>query len=62
MDEKQQASTPEEESSGLQEQSSQQQERYVPRPPWQVWGARIGLVLFILMLIMYYINMFRGGR
>jgi len=35
---------------------------YVPRPKWQIWLARIGLVLFIFVIIMYYINMFRGGR
>lgn len=35
--------------------------RYVPRPMWQVWAARIGLVLFILLLIAYYLTMFRGG-
>ena len=34
---------------------------YVPRPKWQVWAARIGLVLFILTLIAYYLNVFRGG-
>ena len=34
---------------------------YVPRPAWQVWGARIGLVIFVLFLVMYYINTFRGG-
>ena len=27
---------------------------YVPRPKWQVWGARIGLAVFILFLILYY--------
>ncbi len=37
-------------------------EGYTPRPAWQVWGARIGLVIFILMIIMYYINIARGGR
>ena len=31
-----------------------QESGYVPRPKWQVWGARIGLVVFILFLIMYY--------
>jgi len=35
--------------------------RYVPRPKWQVWAARIGLGLFILLLIGYYLNIFRGG-
>ena len=37
-------------------------EPYKPRPFWQVWGARIGLVLFILVVIAYYINIARGGR
>ena len=35
--------------------------RYVPRPAWQVWGARIALVLFILMILMYYLKIARGG-
>ena len=34
---------------------------YRPRPAWQVWAARIGLVIFIIILIMYYINISRGG-
>ena len=34
------------------------EEGYVPRPWWQVWGARIALVVFILGLIMYYCNIF----
>lgn len=34
---------------------------YSPRPRWQVWAARIGLVLFVAMILMYYINMMRGG-
>ena len=34
------------------------EERYEPRPGWQVWGARIALVVFILGLIMYYCNIF----
>ena len=35
--------------------------RYVPRPAWQVWTARIGLVLFILMILLYYLKIARGG-
>ena len=27
------------------------QEGYVPRPAWQVWAARIGLVVFIGIVI-----------
>ena len=38
-----------------------EQEVYHPRPAWQIWGARIALVIFILVLIMYYINVMRGG-
>ena len=34
---------------------------YVPRPAWQVWAARIGLAVFIAFLVMYYLNVFRGG-
>lgn len=39
----------------------EEQQPYTPRPKWQVWIARIGLVLFIAMIIMYYIHMMRGG-
>ena len=42
-------------------QEQEQQPRYVPRPTWQVWAARIGLAVFVIFLIMYYINIFRGG-
>ena len=38
------------------------QEPYRPRPWWQVWGARILLVIFILLVIMYYVNIARGGE
>ena len=37
------------------------EEKYVPRPWWQIWGARIGLAVFIVFLIMYYLLIFRGG-
>ena len=40
---------------------SEEQNNYVPRPRWQVWLARIGLVVFIAFLIGYYILWFRGG-
>ena len=45
----------------MDEQQLQQdlpQEGYQPRPVWQVWAARIALVVFILGLIMYYCNIF----
>jgi len=34
------------------------EEAYKPRPKWQVWAARVALVVFILGLIMYYCNIF----
>ena len=56
MDENKTEITPEESAS---EQS--QPEVNTPRPAWQIWGARVALVVFILYLIMYYINIMRGG-
>ena len=42
-------------------EDEQTQPSYIPRPRWQVWGARIGLILFIILIILYYINISRGG-
>ena len=36
-------------------------EGYVPRPVWQVWAARIGLVLFIGFVIYQLIQIAGGG-
>ena len=38
-----------------------EQEGYVPRPAWQVWAARIGLVAFIGFLILQYWKILGGG-
>ena len=49
----------------MDEQTNQQElqeEIYTPRPMWQVWGARVALVIFILGLIMYYCNIFGAVR
>lgn len=35
---------------------------YVPRPAWQVWGARVGVVLMILFVIYQILSIARGGR
>ena len=43
------------------QESFPQEEGYVPRPKWQVWGARIGIVVILILLAMYYINIARGG-
>ena len=37
------------------------EEGYTPRPAWQVWAARIGLVLFIGFVIFQYLQIARGG-
>ncbi len=32
----------------------EEQNAYIPRPRWQVWGARIGLVVVLLALALWY--------
>ena len=39
----------------------QNKEVYTPRPRWQVWGARVAVAAFIVLIILYYINIGRGG-
>lgn len=39
----------------------QPEEGYVPRPAWQVWAARVGLVVFILFVIYQILSIMRGG-
>lgn len=34
---------------------------YVERPAWQVWGARIGLVIFIGFVILQLLTVAGGG-
>ena len=34
---------------------------YTPRPVWQVWAARIGLVIMILAVLLYYWHIASGG-
>lgn len=41
---------------------SQEEQGYVPRPAWQVWGARVGLVLFILFVIYELMLLLGAGR
>lgn len=45
--------------SAMEEQEQEvQPERYVPRPKWQVWAARIALVVFLIGLVLYYCNIY----
>ena len=38
-----------------------QQEAYEPRPRWQVWGARIGLVIFLVFVALQLLQIAGGG-
>ena len=38
------------------------QEGYVPRPAWQVWAARIGVVIVIVAFLLYCYQIAMGGR
>ena len=44
-----------------QNEQQKQEEGYVERPLWQVWGARIGLVIFIAFVILQIVEIYRGG-
>lgn len=37
------------------------QEGYEPRPAWQVWAARLGVVLMILLVIYQVLSIVTGG-
>ena len=46
----------------MDEQNTQQEQPvYVPRPKWQIWAARLGLVIMIISVILYYIHIATGG-
>ncbi len=36
--------------------------KYHPRPAYQVWAARIGLVIVIVAVLLYYWQIAQGGR
>ena len=35
--------------------------KYHPRPAWQVWAARVGVVIMVICIILYYIHIATGG-
>ena len=49
MDEQNQANIPAEE-----------EKKYTPRPAWQVWAARLGLLAFIGYLVIFYLRAIGG--
>ena len=50
----------------MDEQRKENQEQaqdtgYTPRPMWQVWAARFGLVLFLIFVAYQILTIARGG-
>ena len=43
------------------EEILQASESYQPRPGWQVWAARLGLVIVIIAIALYYFHIASGG-
>ena len=39
----------------------QEEEKYEPRPGWQVWGARAGLILFLIFVVYQLLTIAQGG-
>lgn len=50
----------EETKESLPQQEPQPDPGYTPRPGWQVWGARIGLVLFLILVVLQIVRMAGG--
>ena len=45
----------------MEEMEKNEKPGYVPRPAWQVWGARIGVVVCIILVFVQVIAIYRGG-
>ena len=43
------------------QENDRPEESYVPRPAWQVWGARVGLVIFLLFVVLQLLQIAGGG-
>ena len=43
------------------DQIPQDGEPYQPRPLWQVWLARLGLLAFLIFVALFYFGLFGGG-
>lgn len=46
----------------IKQPEQEEQEHYVPRPAWQVWAARIGVVIVIVAFLLYCYQIAMGGR
>lgn len=40
---------------------AEERKEYRPRPRYQIWAARIGLVIMIICIILYYYHIASGG-
>lgn len=40
---------------------AEEESGYTPRPAWQVWGARIGVVIMIVAFLLYCYQIATGG-
>ena len=38
----------------------EEEKKYTPRPAWQVWAARLGLLAFIGYLVIFYLRAIGG--
>ena len=52
---------PAEETEEAQEILLSEPDSYRPRPAYKVWAARIGLVIVIIAVILYYYHIAKGG-
>jgi len=43
------------------QETAEKESGYVPRPVWQVWCARVALVIFIIIVIGQILRIARGG-
>ena len=44
------------------ENQQPEEQGYAPRPAWQVWAARVALVLFLLVVAYQVLSIAGGGR
>ena len=45
----------------MEEREEVLEESYTPRPKWQVWLARLGLLAFLIFVALFYFGLFGGG-
>ncbi len=43
------------------EEINEQPEIHEPRPAWQVWAARVGLVIVLVGIVLYLYQIANGG-